>query len=255
MILLLRQRRRADSGSLPRTLNTSLDIPAPAAIWPAAAFSLTVCCFQLPFGRLADIYGGFTVYITGIAWTGIWSSVTAFSTNGFMLDVCRAVQGLGPAAYLPAGLQLLGSMYRPGPRKNVVFSMYGAMAPFGAFIGILFGGIGADVHRWSWYFLVGAIFASITLIVAFFTIPNDYGDHIGNGVKMDWWGSATTVVGLVLVVFAITDSSQAPHGWSTLYVDLTLVLGLTVLGAAFYVEGWVAEQPLLPFDVFKIKYV
>jgi hypothetical protein len=31
--------------------------------------------------------------------------------------------------------------FRPGPRKNIIFSIYGAMAPLGFFIGILFGGI------------------------------------------------------------------------------------------------------------------
>jgi hypothetical protein len=34
---------------------------------------------------------------------------------------------------------------------------------------------------------------------------------------------------------------------------MTLILSMLILGVAFYIEGWVAEQPLLPFDVFKIK--
>jgi hypothetical protein len=36
---------------------------------------------------------------------------------------------------------------------------------------------------------------------------------------------------------------------------VTLILAVLSLAAAFYVEGWVAQQPLLPFDVFKIKYM
>ena len=72
---------------------------------------------------------------------------------------------------------------------------------------------------------------------------------------MDWLGSATIIVGLVLFVFAITESSHAPRGWSTPYIYATFVLAILILGAAFYVEGWVAEQPLLPFEVFKIKSV
>jgi MFS family permease len=76
----------------------------------------------LPFGRLADIYGGRPIYILGILWLAIWSLVAGFSTNQYMLDICRAFQGLGPAAFLPSGMMLLGCNYRPGPRKNLVFS-------------------------------------------------------------------------------------------------------------------------------------
>jgi predicted permease len=72
---------------------------------------------------------------------------------------------------------------------------------------------------------------------------------------MDWFGSAAVVCGLILVVFAITQSSHATNGWATPYIPVTLILGVLVLGVAFYIEGWVAEQPLLPFEVFKIKYM
>lgn len=104
-----------------------------------------VSSFLLPFGRLGDIYGGFPIYIAGCAWFCIWSLIAGFAQNELMLDICRALQGLGPAAFLPAGLQLLGSTYRPGPRKNLVFSIYGAMAPLGFFVGFFFAGIAGEL--------------------------------------------------------------------------------------------------------------
>jgi hypothetical protein len=51
------------------TITKALNIPASSATWPASAFSLVVSSFLLPFGRLADIYGGFPVYLAGCAWT------------------------------------------------------------------------------------------------------------------------------------------------------------------------------------------
>lgn len=232
-----------------------LDIPSSATTWPASAFSLVVSSFLLPFGRLADIYGGFPVYIAGCAWYCVWSLIAGFAKSELMLDFCRALQGLGPAAYLPASLTLLGSMYRPGPRKNVVFSVYGAMAPLGFFVGIFFAGVSGQYSGWHWYFWIGAILTFITAITAYYTIPNDQAEHRSNGVKMDWLGSVTTASGVILLVFAITDSSHAPRGWATPYIYITLILGVLILIAAFYVEGWVAEQPLLPFEVFRIKYM
>ncbi|KAK0257896.1 hypothetical protein LTS09_007089 [Friedmanniomyces endolithicus] len=237
------------------TLVRELDIPPASTTWPASAFSLVLSSFLLPFGRLADIYGGFYVYLAGCIWYCVWSLIAGFARNELMLDFCRALQGLGPAAYLPASLTLLGAMYRPGPRKNLVFCIYGAMAPFGFFVGIFFAGVAAQYATWNYYFYIGAVLTFVTVCVAYFTIPNDTAEHKGNGVVQDWWGSLTTSAGLILLVFAITDSSHAPNGWATPYIYVTLILAVISLGAAVYVEGWVAEQPLLPFDVFRIPYM
>ena len=68
-----------------------------------------------------------------------------------MLDFCRALQGLGPAAFLPSGVMLMGSLYRPGPRKNLVFSIYGTMAVIGFFVGIFASGIIGQYIYWGRY--------------------------------------------------------------------------------------------------------
>ena len=111
------------------TLAAALDIPVQSQTWPASVFSLVAGAFLLPFGRLADIFGGYVVFIAGLVWFCIWSLIGGFSQNYLMLNISRALQGLGPAAFLPSGIMLLGSIYRPGPRKNLVFSLYGACAP------------------------------------------------------------------------------------------------------------------------------
>lgn len=234
---------------------SDLGISASASTWPANAFSLTIAAFLLPFGRLADMYGGFPVYIAGNAWVTVWGIIAGFSRNELMIVFGRALQGLGPAAFLPSGLMLLGSTYRPGPRKNVVFSIYGACAPLGFFIGIFFAGIAAEYMTWRWYFWLGSILAAITTVVAFFTIPSDLHERKSLDIKMDWLGTVLISSGLILVVYAITDSSHAPNGWKTPYIPTLLVLGVVLLLLSVYVEGWVADMPLLPSELFKVKHM
>lgn len=90
-------------------------------------------------------------------------------------------------------------------------------------------------------------------VAGFFCIPSDMAERRAMGVKMDWLGSATMFSGLILVVFAVTAASHAPKTWATPYILVTLILGIILLGVTFYVEGWVAEAPLLPADVFRVK--
>ncbi|OCK97625.1 MFS general substrate transporter [Cenococcum geophilum 1.58] len=237
------------------TVAKDLSIPPATRTWPANAFSLVVSAFLLPSGRMADMYGGYVVYIAGVVWLTVWSIIAGFSRNELMMDLCRALQGLGPAAYLPSGMMLLGTVYRPGPRKNLVFSIYGACAPLGFFVGIFFAGVAGQFLSWGAYFWIGAGLSFSTAVVAYFSIPSDYQERKNVRVKMDWLGTVLISSGLILVVFAITDSAHAPRGWATPYIYTLSIVGVLLLCIAIYVEGWVADAPLLPSDIFAVRYM
>jgi len=66
------------------------------------------------------MYGGKIIYIFGLGWMVVWALIGGFSQNELMMDFSRAIAGFGPAAFLPAGVMLMGNSYRPGPRKNLV---------------------------------------------------------------------------------------------------------------------------------------
>lgn len=108
---------------------------------------------------------------------------------------------------------------------------------------------------WGWYFWIGAALTAITMVSAYFSIPSDHAERRKQGIKMDFAGAVLIVSGLILFVFAITDSSHAPKGWKTPYIYVTFVAGCLLLGAAFYVEGWKAKKPLLPFDLFHVPHM
>lgn len=235
------------------TLIDALDIPQNSSVWPATAFSLVIASTLLVFGRLGDMYGGFPVYITGVLWLLVWSIITGFSVNPVMMICCRALQGLGAAAFLPTGVMLIGTVYRPGPRKNIVFALYGACAIVGFFFGIFVAGLVGQFLHWGWYFWIGSVLCGLTVATSVAFIPNDREQRLRNNITMDYLGAATIVSGLILVVFAITESAHAPNGWRTPYIPTLLAVGFLLLTAAVYIEGWVARIPILPAEIFKVK--
>lgn len=236
--------------SLARTLN----IPDSARTWPAAVPNLTTAVFLLPFARLAERFGGRIVFLGGHVWLLLWSLVCGFSQNTTMLIVCRAMQGIGASAFMPASLALLGQTYRPGPRKNLVFSVYGAFAVIGFYFGIVMGALTAQVLGWRWFFWCGAMCVFVVALAGFLTIPKSLSVS-DKSVKMDWPGVCTIVPGLALVVYALMDGGHAPQGWRTPYIYVTFILGWLFLGAAVYVQGWVSKHPLLPAELFRPKYM
>ncbi|KAL9107305.1 MAG: hypothetical protein Q9227_007757 [Pyrenula ochraceoflavens] len=233
------------------TLIRELDIPQASSVWPATAFSLVIASTLLVFGRLGDIWGGFPIFLGGLAWLLVWSIIAGFSINPLMLDMCRALQGLGASAFLPTGVMLMGSLYRPGPRKNLVFAIYGTSAIFGFFGGILAAGIVGQFLRWGFYFWIGGVLTAITLATSIFSIHSSRPkEKSARNVKIDYLGALTIVSGLTLTVFAITQSAHAPSGWRTPYIIVCFALGLLSLFSAAYIETYISPDPLIPASIF-----
>ncbi|KAI9742852.1 MAG: hypothetical protein M1818_003581 [Claussenomyces sp. TS43310] len=233
------------------TVIRELDIPEASSVWPATAFSLVIASTLLVFGRLGDMWGGYPIFLWGLAWLLTWSIIAGFSINPLMLDFCRALQGLGAAAFLPTGVMLMGSLYRPGPRKNLVFAIYGTSAVFGFFGGIFVAGIVGQFLRWGFYFWIGGILTAITLITSTFSISYSRSEKTtSSNIKMDYPGALTIISGLTLTVFAITQSAHAPSGWQTPYIPVCFILGLLSLFSAFYIEMYISPHSLLPASIF-----
>ncbi|KAJ5318708.1 hypothetical protein N7476_005128 [Penicillium atrosanguineum] len=243
------------SNVLLLTLVKELDVPAASTIWLTAAISLAITSTLLIFGRLIDMYGGYVIYNAGAIWLIISSILCGVSQTWLMLVVCRALQGLALGALLPSGMMILGSAYRPGPRKNLVFSIYGACATLGFFAGFFVAGICGQYLTWRWYFFIGTILSVMMASSSLFYIPRDYAEKRELGIRMDWCGFCLSISGATLFVFAIADSSYAPQGWRTPYILVLFTIGVILLGVMTYLEVWVVKNPLLPGDIFRVKFM
>lgn len=219
--------------------------------WFPAAYALTVGTFILPAGRLGDLYGHKRLVIAGFTWWSLWSLIGGLSvySGPILLDVCRAMQGIGPALCLPNAVAILGRTYRQGVRKQMMFSAFGATAPTGFVVGAVFTSLLAKYASWQWGFYINAITCLLLAILSFFLIPTTPPPHLSPSETTwdltDALGGITGVSGLVLVNIAW---NQAPVvGWSTPYTYVLLIVGLVVLGGFGYVELRVSKFPLVPF--------
>jgi MFS family permease len=230
------------------------------SFWPASLLSLILSATLLIFARISDMYCGYPPFMFGVTWLFIWTSVAGFANSLTLLDIARAMQGLAIAAFIPSTFAMIGGIYSDGPRKNFVLGLYAGFAPLGFFGGFLAAGALPEDSP-GWYFWIAAAISFITVITAYLTVPRDGADREAMDLKMDWLGSILITGGLILVAYALAvepyagelDSSRS--GWTYPMVLGPLISGMFALGAAVYVEGWVATCPLLPFSFFKPRSV
>jgi MFS family permease len=226
---------------------TFTDITRPGdTTWFVAGYSLTVGTFILISGRLGDILGHKRMLSFGYAWFGVWAAFAGFSAypqKQIFFDICRAMQGIGPALIMPNGLALFGRAYPPGIKKNIVFSIFGAVAPAGFVTGATFGSLFAELTWWPWAFWSFACacwgLSFMTLIV----VPRELSEKPLISPGFDWTGSLIGVCGLVLVNIAWNNGPL--YGWGTPHVYFLLIIGLLCLVAFVWVEKR-AENPILP---------
>ncbi|EOD44860.1 yor378w-like protein [Neofusicoccum parvum] len=214
--------------------------------WFISSYALTVGTFILISGRAGDILGHKRVFIFGFAYLGFWSALAgfaAFPRSQIFFDVCRSMQGVGSAILMPNALALLGRSYPPGPRKNIIFSIFGASAPFGAATGNIFGSIFGQLLWWPWGFWAYAIAAFGLAIFSLIIIPKPLSAMPPHRPSFDWTGSLLGVMSLVLINVAFNNGPL--YGWDQPHVYFILIIGLLLLVGFVYVELR-AINPLLP---------
>ncbi|CAN6674980.1 low affinity ammonium transporter [Trichomonascus vanleenenianus] len=221
--------------------------------WYLAAYSLTVGTFILPAGRLGDMYGHKKFFLIGFSWLALWSLICGLSnyvSTSIFFDVCRGLQGIGPAILMPNSLALLGRTFPEGTRKHMAFALFGACSPGGYILGGLFSALLAQFAHWPWAFYIMAITATVVTVASYFVIPAR-DEHDEDGKRFDFLGAFTGVAGLIFFNVAW---NQAPIiGWSRAYTYVLLIIGMLFFAAFVYIELRVAEQPLVPLTVFNAR--
>ncbi|KAK6196958.1 hypothetical protein LQW54_011043 [Pestalotiopsis sp. IQ-011] len=219
--------------------------------WHVAAYSLTIGSFILVAGRLGDMYGSKNIFVLGWVWFAAWSIIggcSALTGSAVFFDVCRALQGIGPALLLPNALAIAGRTYRPGTKKNIVFSLIAMCAPLGCSIFGLIGAALAQYAWWPWSMWMAGIASLGIASIAFWVIPQPPARSAQQEkLTFDWAGSFFGVGGLMLLNISW---NQAPiDGWSTPYVYVLLIVGFLFLGVFVWQEKR-TSQPIVDVSIF-----
>ncbi|CAN9371312.1 hypothetical protein AA0119_g9208 [Alternaria tenuissima] len=239
------------------TIGEELDIPVSRQQWIISAYNLTFGCFLLLWGRLADVYGRRMIFLWGSAAFTLTSIITPFIPNEIGFDIFRGLQGLAAAAMAPTALGILASTFAPGKTKDVAFGCFGAGAPLGGVFGNIFGGIVGEYLDWQWVFWLFGIIAGISTVASYFVIPippalkEEQQPVMRNTV--DWLGGSLITIGLVMLVFALSEGNVV--GWRTPWVPVLIVVALIIIIAfgfwQHYLETKTAKRPLMKMSIFK----
>jgi MFS family permease len=164
----------------------------------------------------------------------------------WVLIFARVLQGVGAAAFVPASLSLLTSIFAEGDERNRAVGVYGGMAALGFVVGMVCGGMITEFLGWRWVLFVNIPTALAALLMTPATVPESRDE--GPPRTLDVPGAATVTLGLAALIYAV---SALPERGSTSTFGATGALLL----ACFVVAERRSGAPLVPLRVFAARPV
>jgi EmrB/QacA subfamily drug resistance transporter len=212
--------------------------------WVVDAYALTLAALILTAGALADRYGRRLVFMIGVLLFSSASLLCGLAWNIAVLDVARALQGVGGAALFATALALIGAEYR-GPELGGAIAIWGATVGAAVASGPLVGGILTDALDWRWVFFVNVPVGAFALWAAATRMRESRDPQ---ATHTDVWGLLTFSASLFLIVFGVLRGNAS--GWSSALIVGSLVGGAVLLAVFVAVEHRQA-RPMLDLTLFR----
>jgi EmrB/QacA subfamily drug resistance transporter len=212
--------------------------------WVVDAYALTLAALILTAGALADRYGRRLVFLVGVLVFSTASLLCGLAWSIAVLDIARALQGIGGAALFATALALIGHEYR-GPDMGGAIAIWGATVGAAVASGPLVGGILTDTLGWRWVFFVNVPVGAFAMFVALTRMGESRDPQ---ATSTDVWGLLTFSAALFLIVFGVLRGND--NGWSSGLILGSLVGGAVLLAVFVAVEHR-QTRPMLDLSLFR----
>lgn len=214
--------------------------------WAGTASLLANTTFQMLYGRLSDIFGRKTIFISAILLLAIADLVCGLSRNATMFYVFRGVAGIGSGGITNLAMIITSdvvTLEQRGKYQGIIGSMIGLGSVTGPFLAAAF------VLRSTWrgLFWLLAPLGLLNALVAFWFLPskNPTTTFKDGMKKVDYLGVLTSSVGTIFLLIPISGGG-AYFAWSSPLVISMLAIGTSSLILFVVVEWKFAKIPMMP---------
>lgn len=228
--------------SLP-TLVRELDTEFAVVQWVVLAYLLTITSTMAGIGRLADMVGKKSIYMTGFIIFTLGSALCGLSPSVNWLIGFRVLQAIGAAMTMALGAAILTEAFPPAERGKAM-GMIGTIVSMGIVLGPALGGVILGVLSWHWIFFVNLPVGIIGTLMVKRNLP-DFKP--GSRQQFDLWGALALCSSILFLLLGLTLGQQ--QGFFRPLIYLFLSLWLILLALFVFIESRVAH-PMIDLKLF-----
>lgn len=212
--------------------------------WIVNAYAIAFGGCVMAAGALGDQVGRKRCFVVGLVIFTATSILIGLTPSLLLLNLLRAVEGIGGALVLTSATSLLAQEFEEAERPRA-FSFLGTA--FG--VGLAFGPMasGFVIEQWGWRALYFGI-AAVSLLILLLGTPRIRESRDPYATGIDWWGTILFTAALVSFTFGVVFGPQ--DGWESLRV-LGLFMGSVASLAAFVLVELRQARPMLDLSLFR----
>ena len=212
--------------------------------WVIDAYALTLAAPLLTAGSLADLFGRRLVFLLGIGLFTVASLLCALAGSPLVLNLARALQGVGGALMFATSLALLASAFQ-GRDRGTAFGVWGATTarrwPSARWSAACSPTASAGRRSSSSTSRSASGRSPLTLA----KVDESRDPHEGT---VDFPGLVTFSGALVLLIFGLIRGND--EGWTSGMI-VAMLVGAVVLLALFVAIELHREHPMLDLSLFR----
>jgi EmrB/QacA subfamily drug resistance transporter len=231
--------------------------------WVVTASFLAVAAAIPVAGYLGNRYGLRRFFMVAVVLFTFGSVLCGLSGEIGWLIAFRVIQGLGGGGMTPLGQAVALSRFEPQERAKAlgIVAMPILLAPA---IGPSLGGFLTENFGWQWIFFMNLPLGLLCLFLTWRVIPRDEIEPSSQRQRFDYIGLISSMVGIVLVVYALNLVSQTDpatrtalnprgdlYGWGYWLVWTLLGIGLAVLVGCGIYELRGTKDPVIELRLFQ----
>ena len=224
-------------------IRTDLGASLESLEWTVNAYTLTFAVLLLTGAALGDRFGRRRMLSLGIGIFTAGSVAAALAPSIEMLNLARAVQGLGGAIVLPLTLTVLSAAVPP-EKRGVALGAWGGISGLAVALGPVVGGAIVQGISWQWIFWLNVPIGIALIPLALTRLAESHGP----AGKLDLPGLGLSAAGLFGIVWGLVRGNA--QGWGSAEIVGALIAGAVLL-VAFVAWEVRAEHPMLPMRFFR----
>ncbi|KAM0721945.1 hypothetical protein Q7P37_002871 [Cladosporium fusiforme] len=221
--------------------------------WYGSAYLLTICAFQLFFGKLYTFFSVKWVYLIALVIFEIGSAVCGAAPNSIALIIGRAVAGLGSAGIFSGAILIVANTV-PLRQRPTYMGLIGGMYGIASVAGPLMGGAFTDKVSWRWCFYINLPIGAVTFaFIVLFYRPTaksrarsfKSGGWRQNIEQFDIFGTIIFLPMIVCLLLAL-QWGGSKYPWSDGRVVALLVVFGVLLIVFIGIQIWKKENATVP---------
>lgn len=213
--------------------------------WVVTIYLLVVSGLLLSFGRLGDIRGHKTVFLTGFGIFITASALCGQAGSAYALIAFRGLQALG-AAMLAANSPAILTKNFPASQRGQALGLQATMTYLGLTVAPSLGGWLTDLFSWRAVFYINVPVGGLAFLLSWWFIPRDKPDE--SGERFDFSGAILFITGLSTLLLGLNQGHI--WGWGSPIILGLFALSIISLGFFYFVEKS-HPHPMLDLTLFR----